>query len=345
MLLRSSILRKVRAALVVVGLVLLWGATAPAQQDLGTLQQGTAGSLKQRKANLEVAKLKLEAKKLADESLFLNRWGPTVIVVVGGILAGVLSGIIAGNAAIRVARRNALNNVLVARKSARNNVRVARKNALAALRVARRNQKADLDQATHERRLESYPDLLTATSPLAIYFPNLAFPTSANAGSLDPQTCETIGRAISKWYFGSGLLLSVESRDAYLRLARALTLASCAEKLYVPLFPRDAKEISAKSVDDYRALLDIEEPDDETIEEWEFGNAPTTPAGKKILELDDYKFKDYVFLQTLSSRLRTLLAEDIRSRRRPAGTSPRAVASRSAEEEAALEEIGTSSSA
>jgi len=117
--------------------------------------------------------------------------------------------------------------------------------------------------------------------------------------------------------FKSGLLLSSEARDAYFRLARALTLASCAEKLYVPLFPDDGKEISVNRVDVCRDVLGVKDPDDETVERWEFGNPPTAMVVKETTEL--YKFKDYVFLQTLSSRLRTALSEDIRSRRRPAG--------------------------
>jgi hypothetical protein len=91
--------RKVCAALVAVALVPLWGTTAAEQQDSGTLQerQGAslqhrkAGALQLRKAELEVRKLELGAKKLDDESLFLNKWGPTVLTVVGGLLAGAIA--------------------------------------------------------------------------------------------------------------------------------------------------------------------------------------------------------------------------------------------------------------
>lgn len=313
---RSFVPRKARVALVVVGLALFCGATAGAQQDPDPLQQRKAGALQQRKAKLEVErlgsevdklkaeasqqKLEYEVKKIKEEVEGTSKWAPTVVSLLVAAV-GVFTAILAATSAVRVARRN----------------------ALAAMRVARRNQVADLDQATHEKRLECYPKLVTTTSPLAIYFPDLASPISANTKSLDAHKCGVIGRAISKWYYQSGLLLSIEARDACFRLARALTLASCARDLYVPRFPDDAKEISAESVNDYRRLLGIVDPNDETVEKWEFGKPPTAPIGKTELERDDYKFKDYVFLQTLSSRLRTALSEDLRSRRRLAGSSSR----------------------
>jgi hypothetical protein len=299
---RSSILRKVRTVLVVVGPALLWGATATAQQDSATIQYRIGGSLQHRKAKLEIQKLGLEINKLSDELAvarrneqssqqklglevkkldedfwFRNKWGPSVVVVVVGILS-----------------------------------------VIGSLLVARWARFATLDQATHTKRLESYPELVAATSPLAIYFPDLGF-----SESLEPRKCGAIGRALSKWYFTSGLLLSTEARDAYFRLARALTLASRAEKeLYVP-FPNDAKEISRKSIHDYRERLGIGEPDDAAIENWKFG---IPQVGEKTLDEEmqkkfEYKFKDYVFLQTLSSRLRTVLSEDISSRRLPEGRS------------------------
>jgi hypothetical protein len=299
---RFSSPRKVSAVLVVVGLVLLWSsAVATAQQDSSALEQRKA-KLEVQKLELEARKLELEARKLDDELGLLSKWGQTVLTVFGSVFVG----FVAAGASMQIARRNA-----------RAAERAARQRAFATLKAARRSQKADLDQATHQKRLESYPGLVTATSPLAIYFPDLT--SSTNMKSLDPHTCGAIGCAISKWYFKSGLLLSGEARDAYFRLARALTLASCAEKLYVPHFPDDAKGISAEKVDQYRDLLGIKEPNDETIEKWEFGNPPTASVGEEKLEFEGYRFKDYVLLQTLSSRLRTMLSEDIRSRRRPVG--------------------------
>ena len=74
---------------------------------------------------------------------------------------------------------------------------------------AYRSRFKELDQSVHDKRLESYPRLVKAAAPLAIYFP---------AGDLDPwvlgpDDCRAIGRAMSEWYFdGGGLLLSVPAR-------------------------------------------------------------------------------------------------------------------------------------
>lgn len=109
-----------------------------------------------------------------------------------------------------------------------------------------------LDQSVHDKRLESYPGLWNATASLALYFPS-DDPPPVSTG---PRDCRVMGRAISKWYFGGGgLLLSVDARDAYFRLARALTRASAVEELRVPIFPMDAEEISQEKVSEYREKL------------------------------------------------------------------------------------------
>jgi hypothetical protein len=290
---RFSNFRRVRV-LIVVGLVMSWGAGASAQQDSDALQLRKASlevdrlslevdKLKeelQRKAKLESQKLELEARKLDYELSWLG--------LASGPLVSFLVGALAAMATVSVATRN----------------------ASSALQVAHRNQIADLDQATHETRLQSYPDLMAATSPLAVYFPD---------ETLDPARCAAIGRAISKWYFKSGLLLSGEARDAYFRLAHALTLASGAKELCVPHVPYDGSEISDENLRQYRRELfkiekaadKLEEPTNMAVEEWRFGPVGGQPKANA------YKFKDYVFLQTLSSRLRTRLTEDLSSRRRP----------------------------
>ena len=171
--------------------------------------------------------------------------------------------------------------------------------------IARRNRTGELDQSVHENRLEKYPGLINATAPLAIYFPEYA----SHGGSIGPRQCSAMGRAMSDWYFsGGGLLLSREARDAYFTLARALTRASEASDLCTPTFPRDAEHISATKLREYRKTLPIEDPPD--VEEWNFG-----PKGEDTAPLER-RFKDYAFLQHLSSTLRSTLAEDLRSRRR-----------------------------
>jgi hypothetical protein len=216
--------------------------------------------------------------------------------------------------------------------------------AAASVWVAYRTRLGGLDQSVHNKRLESYPQLVKAAAPLAIYFPTgdagpwaLGFPArDAASWALSLADCRAIGRAMSKWYFGGGgLLLSTEARDAYFLLARALTRATAASSLRVPTFPRDAQIISVEKLDEYReklageyrarladkyrakpaheyeaALAKKEILDD--VEHWDFGcSMPETdpPAHNR--------FQDYVFLQRLSSELRSALAEDLRSRRRP----------------------------
>ena len=173
--------------------------------------------------------------------------------------------------------------------------------------VARRARLGTLDQSVHDKRLDAYPELVKATAPLAVYFPG----GDPFAASIGRNECATMGRAMSDWYLGSGgLLLSVGARGAYFRLARALTRASLAEGLRVPTFPRDAGDISVEKLDTYRAEL-AREFDLDNVEDWSFGG----PASEK--DVPAYKFKDFVFLQRLSSALRTALSADLRSRRRP----------------------------
>lgn len=168
---------------------------------------------------------------------------------------------------------------------------------------ARRARFGAVDQSVHEKRLDLYPLLVKACAPLALYFPVHA--------SVGPKECQAMGQAMSEWYFGAGgLLLSVESRDAYFKLARALTLASLADNLKSPVYPNDAPEICKERVDTYREKLRMV-ADLDDVENWSFGG-----AGSERNDASD-RFRDFVFLQQLSSRLRTSLSEDLRSRRRP----------------------------
>jgi hypothetical protein len=175
--------------------------------------------------------------------------------------------------------------------------------------LARRTQHGELDLSVHDKRLESYPALVEAGGPLAVYFPNGDPP----AYSIAPIDCREMGQAMSKWYFGGGgLLMSVQARDAYFRLARALTRASLAAGLKVPSFPGDAGSISVEKLKDYRTELNLEdELDGDDIENWRFG------CPKQENETLAQRFRDYVFLQHLGSTLRTRLSEDLRCRRRP----------------------------
>jgi hypothetical protein len=215
-----------------------------------------------------------------------------------------------------------------------------------------------LDQDTHKKRLESYPQLVKAMSPLALYFPvAICFPSTDpdGAASINHNKCGTIGHEMSKWYFeGGGLLMSTEARDAYFRLARALTRASQAPDLRVPSFPRDAEDISREKMDTYVEKLERElkwSLKYVDADKWTFGGPLPKIEGspprrdpfrnylsrqmKRPLKylpkwmiisgaseaeganFKHHQFKDFVFLQHLSSELRTRLAEDLASRGRP----------------------------
>jgi hypothetical protein len=158
--------------------------------------------------------------------------------------------------------------------------------------------------------MKTYPGLVEVAAPLAIYFPP---PESAEP--LGPRQCREMGREMSHWYFShGGLLLSEGSRPAYFLLARALTRASISDRVSAPVFPGDAEAISVESLDRYRKELACPKvPNPEFVEQWTFGLTAVPDT------LPAQRFRDYVFLQWLSSTLRTTLSEDLRSRRRPAG--------------------------
>lgn len=176
--------------------------------------------------------------------------------------------------------------------------------ATGALVVAHLARLGAIDTETHKARLECYPELVEATAPLAIYFPAVDEEGRARLG---PAECREMGAAMSRWYFaGGGLLLSTQSRDAYFRLARALTLASSSRgPLDAPSWPEDQERVSTEHLRAKRKALGIGPLTEIDVETWGFGTKAATGL-----------FRDYTLLQELSSRLRTALAEDLRARRR-----------------------------
>jgi hypothetical protein len=260
-----------KAGLRIAGCALAGLAMLLLDLDAAAAQQELS-NLQLRKADLEVQKLELEVARLRQD---LGGWLPWVTAVVG-LLVG-----IAGTAT--------------------------------PVWAARRARRGALDQSVHDKRLELYGQLVNATSSLALYFPSVD-PVDRDTDQpvpwISPKECTLMGRAMSSWYFeGGGLILSVEARDAYFRLARALTRASLAKELRVPNFPIDVADISVEKVRTYQAELRKLNLDD--IENWSFG-APVSGHEQPAL-----RFKDYVFLRRLSSTLRTTLSEDLSSRRRP----------------------------
>lgn len=242
--------------------------------DMVAAQQ-ESDRLELRKLELEVRKLELEVSRLRADDSGLPDW----FTVVLGLLVGV-----AGTSAT--------------------------------VWVARLTRLGALDQSVHDKRLELYGELVSATSRLALFFPSAdadgsEVRTDASFAWISPADCGTMGRAMSRWYFaGGGLLLSVEARDAYFRFARALTRASLAERLSVPVFPTHAADIGVRNIRIYEAEL-LRELTLDDVEHWRFGDLE--PEEERLA----FKFKDYLFLQRLSSRLRTALSADLRSRRRP----------------------------
>jgi len=177
--------------------------------------------------------------------------------------------------------------------------------------VARWTRANSLDQATHEKRLECYPKLVQATKRFALYFPE--------GGQFSPGDCTIMGHEMSNWYFKEGgILMSTKARDAYFKLARALTRASRAKALCFPKIPDDAEHISAELGKRYRQLLCMPRSIGiEYINDWKFGS-PQPQMGHGISERVLHQdFKDYILLQFLSSDLRTELSGDLKSRRRP----------------------------
>src|SRR5262249_38145103 len=168
--------------------------------------------------------------------------------------------------------------------------------------------------------------LVAATAPFAVYFPDTDL--------LDTHRCRKVGHELQQRYFEEAvLLMSTTARDAYFWLAIGLTRASTAETLAADRFPNIDHEL----LKDYRGIiteyykpkqLNLESPKKHDVDEWPFG--PIKPSSEDIERvLKKYhkcssedveralKMKDYVFLQQLSSLLRTSLSDDLLSRRRP----------------------------
>ena len=295
---------------------LSWSATATAQSEQLELRDTCAAvgvalddSLPDVQA-LDACKRALEIRALDASANAWPEWSIAVVSAMLALLVGVTSGILAHYYAFKLARRK---------------------------------ETHELDQAVHGQRLELYPKLTKTAEPLAIYFPPERERDPADvetATKITSAICKKIGREMSDWYFGhGGLLLSPESRDAYFILVRALTRASRGQQLRVPELPKHALGISKEILATYREQLGIrsywqkqdedsevrQERDLAEVEGWQFGgeSAATDPADKSDSEdretASANRFRDYVFLQHLSSTLRTELTGDIRSRRRPAG--------------------------
>ena len=147
-----------------------------------------------------------------------------------------------------------------------------------------------------------------------------------------------MGRALSKWYFDEGgLYLSTHARNHYFLLAAGLSKASQDSKfpLKVPS-AQERSKLDDSKIEVYRSILKLTPerfPNSDSLQTWTFGqDVPTATAEETAKAAKDKKFaqptdetikdasrfQDYVLLQTLSSRLRSALTDDLVSRRSPA---------------------------
>jgi hypothetical protein len=203
--------------------------------------------------------------------------------------------------------------------------------------AARKSRLGTFDQAVLEKRLEKYQEIVAATKPLALYFPET---------TLTKLLCKEAGEQLRACYFsGIGVYLSEEARNSYFRLVEALTRAADADAIDVPALNDYPQWVSGSRIDEYRKLLNLslKHASKEIIAAWRFGQ--TTERGRPILyrvlrsepvaEEDlaphsgiagaahpktaaaAHLFRDFVLLQLVSSRLRTALADDLGGRHRP----------------------------
>jgi len=279
------------------------------------------------RAQLEKDKLKLEIDKLRDELNWLTqalRLTTVVIPVAVVVFSVVLSHILSKH--------------LKQLESAEANRRVAEE------------REAGRFSALVEDRARTYALAYAKLSPTALFFPAPdvepgASPSSpGEAESVEPKPaapappearskgspqltkndCAGMGRQLSSWYFGDGgLLMTEDSRDAYFALMEALRRAAAApEELAVQTVGEHAQVISLSLMNGYRRALakkclvfeklEAKNPVTPTdLAEWKFGPLANPTS-------DAERFKDYVLIQTLASRFRTTLTDDIGSRKPPA---------------------------
>lgn len=198
--------------------------------------------------------------------------------------------------------------------------------AWTSLRTADRARRGTYDHAVVEKRLEEYGRLVAATSPFAIHFP---------PQQVDVEQCRKVGRQLRKTYYsGTGIIFSKASRDMYMTLVHAVSKAAAADSLNTPDVSSYADRITVEVLAECRRCLGLTDREHAalraTIDDWEFGltqpddltdRGQDEPDGSTARCTVTQRFvdsiRDYVLLQHLASLLRTELADDIVSRRRP----------------------------
>jgi hypothetical protein len=197
---------------------------------------------------------------------------------------------------------------------------------------SRRTRLGTYDHAVLSKRLAKYDDLVNAMEPLTLNFPKIP---------ISKSTCRAIGECLSACYYsGTGILLSEEARRWYSIFVNALTRAAAgAPDIKAPSLDQYSKFVSENNVDKYRKELSIDNDKSfenirDRVQMWDFDNHVAPTVGwfsgalhrlrQRFFKEDERKlseqaqeFGDFVLLQTLASRFRTALTQDLRGRRRP----------------------------
>ena len=294
--------------------------------------------LEKQKLEHEIARLDKELSSLTWALQWANALTPLTVVVVGGMVGFFFN------------RR--LNDLQEAEESRRQAQSLAEQR-----RQTAEERAANQFSALTEDRARSYARAYEHLSPTALYFahfdadppasdptldgPALAQTRASSSGSatfepapsrsreslqLDKDDCARMGRRLSSWYFGTGgLLMTKTSRDAYFNLMEALRRAvTDPAELAVQTVEQHNKLISMPMITDYR--LRLAKKRYSVFDQLE-RNQPIMPAdigqwkfGRTAADDDAEQFKDFVLIQTLASRFRTALTDDIGSRTPPAPT-------------------------
>jgi hypothetical protein len=295
------------------------------------------------RAHLEKQKLQREIEKLEDElsSLNLALRLANALIPLAVVLVSLLAGFF-------INKR--LNDLKAAEDSRREAARLVEER-----RQTTEERAANQFSALIEERARSYAQAYENLSPTALFFPrfdaepNASDPSSDALGLAEPRAvpsqsatpkppqsrskeslqltkddCVRMGGQLSSWYFSAGGLLMTEaSRDAYFTLMEALRRAVTAPgELAVQTVGQHPQRISLTLITAYRqSLAKKGYPVFEKLE----ANQPIKPVdvdrwefGRIAMDDDAEQFKDFVLIQTLASRFRTSLTDDIGSRKPPA---------------------------
>ena len=324
----------------------MMAATPPDALAQATSPPSGAATLSEiEREELEKQKLQREIQKLEDELSSLN-----LVLRVANALVPLMVVLVSVLVGFFLNKR--LNDLKVAEDSRRETVRLAEER-----RQTTEERAANQFSALIEDRARSYAQAYANLSPTALFFPrfdgepNASDPRSdglelAESKPVPSQSptpkpsqsrskeslqftkddCVRMGGQLSSWYFSAGGLLMTEaSRDAYFTLMEALRRAATASgELAVQTVGQHAQRISLTLITAYRqSLAKKGYPVFEKLE----ANQPVKPAdvdrwefGRIAMDDDAEQFKDFVLIQTLASRFRTSLTDDIGSRKPPASS-------------------------